>query len=208
LAAFALFAGIYALGWFGLLIATRFVMPAVLMLQIGLGALFLALVDDWRTLPRSAQLGLFTFALLCVGVSVVLTRAQLMAEQEKFAREGNAYTAALALTRDIPDSRPVAAYDVSAWPIVATGQRVVSVPWPEPMIDGLAERQEAAERLFDPTLSRDERLRLARRWGATTLIMDKKGPLRRKMPKFMLERLQAQSVRHAEAGRFIRFDLE
>ncbi|MGZ8286782.1 MAG: hypothetical protein ACXW27_12260 [Allosphingosinicella sp.] len=208
LAAFAMFTVIFASGWFGLLIATRFVMPAVLMLHIGLGALFLALVDDWRGLPRPAQLGLFTFALLCVGLFATMMRAQLMTEQKKFAQDGNAYTAALALTRDIPDSEPVAAYDVYAWPIVATGQRVVSVPWPEPMIDGLAERQAAAERLFDPALSRDQRLRLARRWGAKTLIMDKRGPLRRKMPKNMIERLEAQSVRKTEAGRFIRFDLK
>ncbi|HEU0099261.1 MAG TPA: hypothetical protein VFQ67_10850 [Allosphingosinicella sp.] len=208
LAAALLFAGIFALGWFGLLIATRFVMPAVLMLQIGLGALFLALVDDWRTLPRAAQLGLFAFALLCLSLFGVMTRAQLAVEQQIADKEGNSYAAALALTRDIPDSEPVAAYDVFAWPIVATGQRVVSVPWPEPMIDGLAERQAAAERLFDPALTRDQRLRLARHWGAKVLIMDKKGPLRRKMPKRMLATLQAQSVRTTEAGHFIRFDLE
>jgi hypothetical protein len=208
LAAFLLFAGIFALGWFGLLIATRFVMPAVLMLHIGLGALFLALADDWRGLPRPAQLGLFTFAAICVSLCAMMMTAQLLVERRKSAEEGSAYAAAQRLTRDIPDSQPVAAYDVSAWPVVATGQRVVSVPWPEPMIDGLAERQAAAERLFDPALSREERLALARSWGAKVLIMDKKGPLRRKMPKGMLERLEAQSVRHSEAGRFIRFDLE
>jgi hypothetical protein len=208
LVAFVLFAGLFALGWFGILIATRFVMPAVLMLHIGLGALFLALVDDWRTLTRTAQLALFTFAMLCLGLFGVMTGTQLVIEQRIFEEEGNSYAAALALTRDIPDSEPVAAYDVFAWPIVATGQRVVSVPWPEPMIAGLAGRQAAAERLFDPALSRDDRLRLARRWGAKVLIMDKKGPLRRKMPKGMLETLQAQSVRHSEAGQFIRFDLE
>jgi hypothetical protein len=207
LAAFAVFAGIFALGWFGLLIATRFVMPAVLMLHIGLGALFLVLVDDWRTFPRAAQLSLFTFALLCLASFGLVTGAQLVREHQVSEKEGSAYSAALALTRDIPDSEPVAAYDVAAWPIVATGQRVVSVPWPEPMIDGLGKRQAAAERLFDPALSRDERLRLARSWGAKTLIMDKSGPLRRKMPKGMLERLEAQSVRHSEAGRFIRYDL-
>ncbi|MET1109940.1 MAG: hypothetical protein ABWX67_00290 [Allosphingosinicella sp.] len=208
LAAFAMFAGLFALGWFGLLIATRFVMPAVLMLQIGLGALFLALADDWRTLPRAGQLGLFGFALLCLATLGVVTGAQLVREQEVAERDGSSYAAALALTNDIPDGEPVAAYDVFAWPIVATGQRVVSVPWPEPMIDGLAERQAAAERLFDPALSRDERLRLARHWGARILIMDKRGPLRRKMPKNMLRTLEAQSVRHSESGRFIRFDLE
>ena len=82
------------------------------------------------------------------------------------------------------------------------------MPWPEPMIDGLAERQAAAERLFDPALSREQRLRLARQWGAKTLILDKRGPLRRKMPKGIVAVLKAQSVRHAKLGQFIRFDLE
>jgi hypothetical protein len=208
LAAFVLFAAAFALGSLGLLIATRFVMPAVLMLHIGLGALLLALADDWKGLPKPARLGLFGFAVACVGLNGVMMHAQLAVEREKFAEEGSAWSAALALTRDIPDSQPVAAYDVIAWPIVATGQRAVSVPWPEPMIGGLAERQAAAERLFDPALSRDERLRLARRWGARTLIMDVKGPLRRKMPEHMLERLEAQSIRTSQAGRIIRFDLE
>lgn len=208
LAAFSLFAALFALGWFGLLIATRFVMPAVLMLHIGLGALFLALADDWRTLSRPARLCLFASAFLCVVLLGTMTRAQLAVEQRIADKEGSSYDAALVLTRDIPDKEPVAAYDVATWPIVATGQRVVSVPWPEPMIDELAERQATAERLFDPALDRDERLRLARRWGARILIMDRKGPLRRKMPEGLLERLRAQSVRSREYGRFIRFDLE
>jgi hypothetical protein len=208
LAAFALFAGIFALGWFGLMIATRFVMPAVLMLHIGLGALLLALADDWRGLARPMQLGLFTLALVSIALCWVMTYGQLKVEQRIFDKEGSSYEAALALTRDIPDSEPVAAYDVFAWPIVATGQRVVSVPWPEPMIDGLAARQAAAERLFDPALSREQRLALARRWGAKVLVMDKKGPLRRRMPKGMVQTLEAQSVRHSESGEFIRFDLE
>ncbi len=207
-AAFVTFAGIFALGWFGLLIATRFVMPAVLMLHIGMGALFLALVDDWRSLPRAARFGLVAFALLCLSSFGTVTGARLVREKQVADQDGSSYAAALALTRDIPDFEPVAAYDVFAWPIVATGQRVVSVPWPEPMIDGLAERQADTERLFDPALSRDQRVRLAKRWGAKILIMDRNGPLRRKMPKGMVERLKAQSVRHSEAGRFLRFDLE
>jgi hypothetical protein len=165
-------------------------------------------MDDWSGLAKPMQLGLFTLALLSPSLCLVMTYGQLEDEQRLFAEEGNSYEAALALTRDIPDGEPVAAYDVSAWPIVATGQRVVSVPWPEPMIDGLAARQAAAERLFDPALTRDQRLALARIWGAKILIMDKKGPLRRKMPKGMLQTLEAQSVRHSQAGQFIRFDLE
>ncbi|HEX6376273.1 MAG TPA: hypothetical protein VFZ91_11200 [Allosphingosinicella sp.] len=208
LAAFAAFAGIFALGGFGLLIATRFVMPAVLMLHIGLGALLLVLARDWPTLCRPAQLALFALAAALLQIFALFAYTTLTAERLVARKMGSAYDAALALTRDIPDSRPVAAYDVAAWPIVATGQRVVSVPWPEPMIDGLAARQAAAERLFDPALNRGQRLRLARAWGATTLVLDRKGPLRRPMPEGLLEALEAQSVRRAESGRFLRFDLE
>ena len=208
LAAFLFFAAFFALGAFGLLIATRFAMPAVLMLHIGLGALFLALARDWGGLARSKQLGLFTLAVLCVQGFALISYALLKFEGEYSAKMGNAYEAALTLTRDIPDDRPVAAYDVFAWPVVATGQRVVSVPWPEPMIDRLGERQADAERLFDPSLTRDQRLALARKWGATTLILDRKGPLRRKMPGKLLAVLDAQSVRRTEAGQFIRYDLE
>ncbi|HYD37474.1 MAG TPA: hypothetical protein VEA60_07665, partial [Allosphingosinicella sp.] len=132
LAAFAMFAGIFALGAFGILIATRFVMPAVLMLHVGLGALLIVLVGKWRDLRHASQLGLFTLAMLSLAAFGFFTAISLGVEAKAYRQIGNAYLHAEALTRDIPDSEPVAAYDVFAWPIVATGQRVVSVPWPEP----------------------------------------------------------------------------
>ncbi|HEX8225773.1 MAG TPA: hypothetical protein VF605_18345 [Allosphingosinicella sp.] len=208
IAAFAMFALIFALGAAGILIATRFVMPAVLMLHIGLGALFLVLADRWQHFRHGTQLGLFTFGMLSLTSFVFFTWVSLSVEMKGWKRTGNSYLHAEALTRGIPDNQPVAAYDVFAWPIVATGQRVVSVPWPEPMIDGLAERQAAAERLFDPALTRDQRLALARQWGAKSLIMNSNGPLRRPMPKHMLKRLEEQSVRWYRSGPFVRFDLE
>ena len=64
-------------------------------------------------------------------------------------QDGSNYASALALTRDIPDMQPVAVYDVAAWPVVATGQRALSEPWPEPGIPDLAIRQAATEQLFD-----------------------------------------------------------
>lgn len=207
LAAFALFAALFWLGAFGMPIATRFIMPAVLMLHIGLGALILALARDWPRLKHGAQLGWFTLAAASLAIFAFFSIGSLSAERALADKLGSAHEAALALTRDIPDSEPIAAFDVSAWPVVATGQRVVSVPWPEPMIEGLADRQAATERLFDPALSRDERLRLAARWGAKSLLLNRSGPLRRPMPEGLIERLDAQSVRRSEAGPFIRFDL-
>jgi hypothetical protein len=208
LAAFLLFAGIFAIGASGPLIATRFVMPAVLMLHIGLGGLLLALARDWRGFSKPKQLGLFALAMVFLQLFVSENAFSLWGEHLHARKDGNSYAQVLALTRDIPDGEPVAGYDMTAWPIVATGQRVVSVPWPEPGIHDLAERQQAAERLFDPALSREQRLALARRWGAKTLILDTRGPLRRRMPAGLVQRLEAQSVRQSRSGVFLRFDLE
>jgi hypothetical protein len=208
LAAFAMFAAIFALGLADVLIATRFVMPAVLMLHIGMAALMILAGERWSGLSKRAQLGTFGAVLLVLHVHAIFTVSHLLMEADQYAKVGSAHQAAAQLTADLPDSQPVAAYDVVAWPIVATGQRTVSVPWPEPLISNLAERQVAAERLFDPALSRDQRIALARQWGARTLILDRRGPNRRAMPKGLIARLDEQSVRRQEAGQFIRFDLE
>jgi hypothetical protein len=208
LAAFALFAGIFALGAAGILIGTRFVMPAVLMLHIGLGALLIVAGERWSGLAKPMQLTIFGAAVAIVQIHLIFVSGHLRWESRQFSRYGSAYEAAARITADIPDRQPVAAYDVMAWPIVATGQRVVSVPWPEPIISDLGTRQLVVERIFDPALSRAERLQLARRWGARTLILDRRGPNRRRMPKGLIARLDEQSVRRSEAGPFIRFDLE
>jgi hypothetical protein len=154
------------------------------------------------------QLGVFAAVLLLLNVRTILAVEHLHSEYGQYAKLGSAHQAAAQLTADIPDTQPVAAYDVVAWPIVATGQRAVSVPWPEPMISDLAARQAAAEQLFDPALTRAQRIGLARSWGARTLILDRRGPNRRRMPEGLIERLDEQSVRRVEAGPFIRFDLE
>jgi hypothetical protein len=208
LAAFLLFAGIFSLGTAGVLIATRFVMPAVLMLHVGIGALLILAGERWHLMKRPARLAIFGGAMAVIQIHVMLLAVHLQWEYGLYSKYGDAHAAAARLTADIPDTQPVAAYDVVAWPIVATGQKVVSVPWPEPMIGNLAERQDIAERLFDPALSRDERLALARRWGAKSLVLDNRGPNRRKMPADLLETLEKQSVRQSREGTFLRFDLE
>ena len=207
LAAFAVFGGIFAIGYFGPPIATRFVMPAVLMLQIGVGALLIALLSDWTSLPRRARLAWFAFGLFILVFHGLMAHASLSAEYRQYAREGSAHAAALVLGADIPDREPVAAFDVAAWPLVATGQRALSVPWPEPGISDLQARQAATERLFDPALSRSERVALAERWGVRTLMMDRRGPLRRKMPAGLVERLREQALAFRSVGPFLRFDI-
>jgi hypothetical protein len=207
LAAFALFTAMFAVGWFGPLIATRFVMPAVLMLHIGVGALLLKIAAQWNELPKARQLRLFGVAFACLVVQVGLSSIYLNHELHRFRKFGSDYAAVKDLTRDIGDQLPVAAYDIAAWPIVATGQRVFSVPWPEPGIRDLAERQALTERLFDPNLTRSQRIALARRHGVRYLVMDLRGPIGRRVPPGLVEKLSSQSIHRTRFGPFLRFDL-
>ncbi|MEK7457826.1 MAG: hypothetical protein AABZ76_23250 [Pseudomonadota bacterium] len=208
MASIAGFGLLFATGAYGVLVATRFAPPLVLMLQIGLAGLILMLARRWSAMSDAKQLGWFTFASLCIAWHLMVTISYLMIETGDNAKRGNAYAQAQRLTADIPDQQPVAAWDVVAWPVVATGQRVMSVPWPEPMITDLAVRQKDLEALFRPELTRSQRLAITRKWGVKTLIVDSDGPLRREMPKNLLVTLRRQSVRMRTAGPLFRFDLE
>jgi hypothetical protein len=207
LAALAIFLVIFACGAAGVMIATRFLMPAVLMLHIGLGALLLIIARRWKHYRDSQRKWIFAIAFLIADLSASFTYIYLHGEAVDAKIEGSAYDHAVALTRDIPDSQPVAVYDVAVWPFVATGQRAVSEPWPEPGIHDLAARQQAVEELFDPRLTRNERVALARRWGTRVLIMHIHGAMRREMPPRVIETLTDQSVQMRRSGNFLRFDL-
>lgn len=206
--AFLAFLGIFLLGNWGILIATRFMPPFVLMLQIGVAGLLLILARRWSGLARPAQLSLFGLALASILLQFGFTTIQIRHELAENRANGDASAALGRLTADVPDMEPVAAWDVAAWPLAASGQRVASVPWPEPMIDRLSERQADIERLFDPSLSRRERLAIARRWGVRTLVLDMRGPLRRELPSELIGTLRRQSVRQMRQSVFLRVDLE
>jgi hypothetical protein len=209
LAGLLIFGGIYAAGLTGLLISTRFVMPTTLMLHIGLGALLITTAAKWPTLSKAGQLSRFGFGFFVVFAQIACLYFYFWGESALYNKAGSSYATAQVLTRDIPDDQPIAVWDVGVWPFVATGQRVASVPWPEPMIADLAERQRDNERLFDPNLTREERLAIARRWQVKTLIIDMWGLTRRKIPRKIDRVLHQQSVRHIVGGnRFHRFDLE
>ena len=207
LAAFGTYTALFLLGLAGVLIATRFLMPAVLMLHIGLGALLLVVARRWKDYSDRRRLALFGLGAAVVSTFAITSSIWFNRHAQIARRDGSDAAYAMALTRDIPDMQPVAVYDVAVWPVIATGQRAVSEPWPEPGIADLAQRQAATETLFDPTLSRDARVALAQRWGVRTLIMHRKGALRRKMPAHLIETLQRQAVRQERSGPFLRFDL-
>lgn len=207
LLSFGVFMGLFALGLFGVLIATRFLMPAVLMLHIGIGALLIAIGRGWREYSKRRQLILFALAAILLDAYAGCSWIFLRSEAAAARQEGSNYASALALTRDIPDMQPVAAYDVAAWPVVATGQRALSEPWPEPGIPDLAIRQAATDQLFDSALTMQQRVALAKRWGVRTLIMHDHGAMRRPTPPHLIETLRQQSIRRRQSGPFLRFDL-
>jgi hypothetical protein len=192
----------YAVGFAGPQVTGRFLMPIVLCLQIGVVALILKLLDQPRIAaippPRCAAL-MGAMALLWLLAS--LTSYVIRTERLSWPAP-SPYAAALELAADIPDTQEVAAFDLAAWPIVATGQRVHSIPWPEPGIPDLAARQDATLALFDPGLTPGERLAQAEALGVRTLFADA-----RITPRNILDTLSRQAVRRSEFGTLIRFDL-
>jgi hypothetical protein len=207
LAAFLTFAGLFLLGLWDIPIATRFMMPMTLMLHIGLALLLIRAVERWRLMPKAAQLCSFAAAFTSIMLLSAGTFVYLAQEREEYRQEGSAYAAMRMLAHDIADQEPVAAHDVAAWPLAGTGQRVLSVPWPEPMIADLADRQRAVAQMFDPSLAPQERHLIARRWAVRTLIIDERGGLRQPHAPSLIPALAAQSVSQRQAGPYIRFDL-
>jgi hypothetical protein len=128
-------------------------------------------------------------------------------EHREELRFGSVTDEATRLTASIPDNQEIAAYDVAAWPLVGIGQKVLSIPWPEPMISDLPKRQADVAALFNPGISKEQRIALARAAGVRTLILDIRfGPKGswQFWQLYYLER-QAKSVR--VAGPMMRLDL-
>jgi hypothetical protein len=193
---------------FGFMTGTRFAATVVLLLQVGMAAIIVrfaespqAHTDKFKLALAGAAFGTLLFQALAMGLFY-------FPHQSRFENYyGNVYVHALALTSSIPDDEPVAAYDVAAWPISASGQKVLSIPWPEPMIPNLSERQAEIKQLFDPDLTRADRAALARSYGVRTLILDQRYSHEGFWPYWAIVKLssQAKSVEHS--GPMIRFDL-
>jgi hypothetical protein len=182
-------------------------MPAVLMMQIGLAALLLRLIPAWPTLGRRVQLPLFTAAALSLALNAMGTTDTLHQLIESQAQTGDISAISARLTADLPAREPVAAWDVAAWPLVGSGRHVVSIPWPEPMIADLGTRQRLNERLFDPRVTREERVAIARRLGTHVLIVDRRGSLDKRLGVGTLRRLLQGEQAVRNDGPLVRIDL-
>jgi hypothetical protein len=167
--ALAIYTILYLSGLAGPQVAGRFLMPMTLVLHIGLADLVLRLIAASR-LRLSPGVAVTAVAMLVPGwVAVSLTMFASRADPPPPGDLGY-HEAARVLTADIPDTQEVAAHGLLAWPVVGTGQRVLSIPWPEPGIADLAARQAATRDLFDPTLSARARIDRARAAGIRTLL--------------------------------------
>lgn len=201
--AFALlcYVALYSLGKFDFQIAARFLMPAVLILQIGMVAFLFQLLSGPKLSDRRKKalaIGTVVYFACLFGVSAHLVYRSGFHEPEP---EVSVYEASLRLTADIPDTEPVAAYYITSWPITATGQRVHSVPWPEPGISDLAERQSVIQTLFETQLSQSDRMKLLQEHGMKTMLTDT-----RLLPDWMIESIRGQAVRTTQAGSIVRMD--
>lgn len=200
--ALVIYYGLYLLGLTGLHVAARFMMPALLVLHIGLAGYLLRLFQQRRLSHkgRAAVTGL-SIAAMAAAFVYLLTDYQRKHDAASLMSP-DVYGAAQRLTADIPDAEPVAAFGLSAWPVVGTGQRVLSVPWPEPGIHDLSERQAATRSLFSQTLSTEERRELAQALGVRTLIAQW-WPAR----DAAFAVLSGQAVETTQEGNMWRFDL-
>jgi hypothetical protein len=192
---------VYLLGLTGYQLAGRFLMPITIVLQLGLGIYILDVihaVDDRR--GEQVLLGIIAAAVVCFHV-IFPTDFGMLSPEERSTKP-NLYLAAQTLTDDIPDVQEVAAHPNAVWPMVATGQKTLSIPWPEPLIHDLAERQATTAALFATDMSADDRIALARMHGVRSLIARTS-----LLPEDVLTALQDQSVSIEISGPLIRFDL-
>jgi hypothetical protein len=202
----------YAAGNLGFPVGSRFAPAAVLVMQIGIATILVPFFENHEQYSDRFKLTLVGASFAFFLIQGLLLALVLYALEEKNERKyGSMERAAIALAADIPDNQEVAAYDVAAWPLTGIGQRVLSVPWPEPGIKDLAIRQRKVDELFDLRLSSEQRLHLARSYGVRTLVLDERyGPrnvaLRDWTPD-QLHRFSIQSVRTLKSGPMWRFDL-
>lgn len=209
LIALPLLLGGFAAGAFGFLSGTRFAPTAILVLQIGLAAIFVRFFENperhsdlFKMTAAGAVFGTLLFQLIALGFIYYPNEYR----EEKLY--GDILRSASALTADVPNSQEVAAYDVAAWPLAASGQKVLSVPWPEPYISNLAERQRAIDQLFDVRLTREERRAIAERYGVRTLILDRRFGPKDRWRRWQIDRLASQSRQVTQAGPLWRFDVD
>lgn len=194
----------------GYLIGTRFAPTAALILQVGLAGILVGWLEDPNAYSHRVKLTIPRMAIGIALFQIPMAAMFVFVQSIDARRYGSVLNHAEALSANLPDRRQVAAYDFAAWPVVASGQKVLSVPWPEPFIADLRLRQQENEALFDTRLTREQRLSLAKKFGIRTLILDERfGPRDdpRDWRRGELNLFTSQALRTVRAGPMWRFDL-
>jgi hypothetical protein len=138
-------------------------------------------------------------------MGVILIQALVVAQElakrsNDVYRDGNLLEAARLLTTH--SFGRFAGYRSAAFPIAALGIRPLVTPFAEPLVPDMRERQRRNDQLFDPRLSRAERLALARHEGARYLVID-----RRFVTPLLRRRLEGQAAAIYKSGPLERIDL-
>ena len=201
LVALAIFLACSSLGVLGIQLGGRFLMPCALVLHIGLATVVVKLGHEIKGSTGRGAIGVYIGLASYLIMQVTLIGRFMNEGLEDRSSGASVYTSALRLTQDIADSEQIAAFHETAWPIVATGQKVLSIPWPEPAIRNLSERQAITSKLFDPNLPSEERILLMDRANVPTLIVD-----RRMISGKSLGVLKDQADEVRVDGYFARFD--
>lgn len=167
-----------------------------LILHIGLSFVVL---DLFRGRSRMAKIGQ-ALALYGVVIQIGWTAIKLDEMRVQGTRDGNLLVAATLLTDGAEGG--FAGLSTAAFPIAASGRRVLSTPFAEPLVADFEARQAATNALFDPALDAATRADLARRHGVRYLVVDA-----RTSPPGLRQRLKAGSIGVMRSGPLLRYQL-
>ena len=187
----------FALGATPLFVAGhRLLSFTVLVLHIGLSVVLLDLVRGRSRLARIGQ-GL---AIYVVVINLGWTALKLQEMQAQERRDGNLLAAATELTHGVEGG--FAGLSTAAFPIAATGKRVLSTPFAEPLVPDFEARQAATEALFNPALDAPARAAHARSHGVRYLVVDA-----RYTAPALQQRLAISAIGVKRIGSLIRYQL-
>ena len=187
----------FAIGATPYFVAGHRLLPFVaLILHIGLS---FVLLDLFRARSRKAMAGQ-VLAIYVVAIQVAWTAVKLEEMRAQGERDDNLLVAAMDLTRGTEGG--FAGWITASFPIAASGRRVLSTPFAEPLVEDLEARQAATKALFDPSLDAARRAELARRHGVRYLVVDV-----RNSPPVMRQRLAAGAVGVKRSGVLRRYQL-
>ena len=186
--------GLYGLGALGSPVAHRMILPVVLLLEILLAVGLIRSLSTGMTRWNVGTIGFWA------GVSIGLLIMSAMMLEET-GRKHNYLKHAEQLVSDLPSDAIIAGHFLTAGPFNAIGRKTLSSPMTEPLVEDMPQRRALNEKLFDPTISREERRFLMRKAGVSALVVDEVW-----IDRQALDALIANSGGSRRSGPLIRLD--